>query len=76
MPLQVNTFQIVIATNGSESFVQFLYADDGIQWLQGQGSLNVTGLPDAKAQAGLTAYNGRILMLPGSGTDQIRNLVR
>ncbi|XP_065209284.1 nidogen [Planococcus citri] len=72
---KVNTYQIVIASNNEESYVEFLYADDGIQWIQGDGQLG-TGLPDAKAQAGLVAANGRVHTLQGSGTDQIRNLIR
>lgn len=65
----------MIASNVNESFIELLYADDGIQWLQGVGQPG-TGLPDAKAQAGFVAYNGRKLELPHSGTDQIRNLMR
>ncbi|XKL63994.1 hypothetical protein PGB90_006358 [Kerria lacca] len=72
---KVNTFQVVVASNETDSYVEFLYADDGIQWLQGDGQPG-TGLPDAKAQAGFVAYNGRIRLLQGSGTDQIRNLMR
>ncbi|KAK7591209.1 hypothetical protein V9T40_002822 [Parthenolecanium corni] len=72
---KVNTFQCVIASSGNESFVELLYTDDGIQWLQGVGQSG-TGLPDAKAQAGFVAYNGRKYELPHSGTDQIRNLMR
>lgn len=72
---QTNTFQVVIASNDSESFIELLYADDGIQWIQGIGNPQ-TGLPEAKAQSGLVALNGRTYLLPGSGTDQIRNLMR
>lgn len=65
----------MIASNNEESYAEFLYADDGIQWLQGEGSPS-TGVPDAKAQAGFVAANGRTHVLQGSGTDQIRNLMR
>lgn len=66
---------MVIASNGNDSFIQFLYADDGIQWIQGEG-IPGTGTPGAIAQAGLTAYDGRSHTMRGSGTDQIRNLAR
>lgn len=73
--LQLNTYQIAIISSDQAAYVEFLYADNGIQWLQGEG-IPGTGLPDAKAQAGFVAANGRTYTLPGSGTDQIRNLVR
>ena len=28
----MNTFQLVLATDGNRSFALFLYLDDGIQW--------------------------------------------
>jgi hypothetical protein len=70
--LQVNTFQVVIASDGLDSYVEFLYADGGIQWIQGIGQSS--GLPDARAQAGLVSGDGRLYTLRGSGTDQIQNL--
>ena len=30
--MQVNTFQVFFATNGSSTVVAYLYADDQIQW--------------------------------------------
>jgi nidogen (entactin) len=63
---------VVIASDGSDSYVAFLYADSGIQWIQGIGQLS--GLPDARAQAGLVSGDGRLYTLRGSGTDQIQNL--
>nr|CAD7200894.1 unnamed protein product [Timema douglasi] len=69
---KVNTFQVVICSNGDDSYVQFLYADGGIQWIQSTGQS--TGLPDARAQAGLMSGDGRLFTLRGSGTDQIQNL--
>jgi hypothetical protein len=70
--LQVNTFQVVIASDGEDSYVEFLYADGGIQWIQGTGQSS--GLPDARAQAGLVSGDGRLYTLRGSGTDQIQNV--
>nr|CAD7444676.1 unnamed protein product [Timema bartmani] len=69
---KVNTFQVVICSDGEDSYVQFLYADGGIQWIQSTGQS--TGLPDARAQAGLMSGDGRLFTLRGSGTDQIQNL--
>jgi hypothetical protein len=70
--LQVNTFQVVIASDGADSYVEFLYADGGVQWIQGTGQSS--GLPDARAQAGLVSGDGRLYTLRGSGTDQIQNV--
>lgn len=67
---KINTFQVAIISNETDSYVQFLYADDGIQWLQSSAE----GSPDAKAQAGFVSADGRIYKLKGSGADQIRNL--
>lgn len=72
---KTNTFQVAIATDGAESFVQFIYPSP-VQWVQSFGGLDVVGLPDAKAQAGFSAADGRIHVLRGSGSDQIHNLDR
>ncbi|XP_069687047.1 nidogen [Periplaneta americana] len=69
---KVNTFQVVVISDGSDSFVEFLYADNGIQWIQGMAQSS--GLPDARAQAGFVSGDGRLYTLRGSGTDQIQNL--
>ncbi|KAJ9588281.1 hypothetical protein L9F63_018354, partial [Diploptera punctata] len=69
---KVNTFQVVVSSDGSDSYVEFLYPEGGIQWIQGTGQ--ASGLPDARAQAGLVSGDGRLYTLRGSGTDQIQNL--
>ena len=69
---QGNTFQVVIATNGQDSFVMFAYPDNGIQWIQGVGKN--PNLPDARAQAGFVSGDGRYYLLEGSGSDQVSNL--
>lgn len=69
---KLNTFQVAIATDGEESYVEFLYPERGIQWIQGTG--DESGLPDARAQAGFVSDDGKYKMLIGSGTDQIRYL--
>ncbi|KAJ2949935.1 hypothetical protein O0L34_g11258 [Tuta absoluta] len=68
-----NSFQAAIINNGNESFVEFLYPEGEIQWIQREAFQS--SLPDAKAQAGFVAEDGRILTLRGSGTHQVRNIV-
>ncbi|KAJ8676735.1 hypothetical protein QAD02_012522, partial [Eretmocerus hayati] len=68
---KVNTFQVAISSNGTHSYAEFLYPENGIQWVQGESHPN--GLPDAKAQAGIMG-DSKLYTLTGSGTDQIRNL--
>uniref|UniRef100_T1JGD6 Nidogen n=1 Tax=Strigamia maritima TaxID=126957 RepID=T1JGD6_STRMM len=65
-----NTFQLVIASDGHSSYALFLYVD--IQWIyyDGKGS----NLPQMRAQAGFMSGESRTTLLPGSGTDQIRNI--
>lgn len=62
----------MVISNGDDSYVELLYPDHGIQWVQGSGQ--VDGLPDALAQAGFISVDGRIFTLKGSGSDQVRNL--
>ncbi|KAJ8922644.1 hypothetical protein NQ315_007676 [Exocentrus adspersus] len=69
---KVNTYQVVIITDGVETYVEFLYPKDGIQWIQGTGDRS--GLPDARAQAGIISPDGKLFTLPGSGTEKVRNL--
>ncbi|XP_018362024.1 PREDICTED: nidogen-2 isoform X2 [Trachymyrmex cornetzi] len=68
---KVNTYQVAISSNGTHSFVELLYPENGIQWIQGESHPN--GLPDAKAQAGFMS-EGKMYTLRGSGTDQIQNV--
>lgn len=70
---RTNTFQVALATDGHETFVQFAYPSP-VQWVQSFGEMAAVGLPDSKAQAGFSAADGRIHMLRGSGSDQIHNL--
>lgn len=69
---KLNTYQAAISSDGSQSFVEFLYADDGIQWVQGMARQQ--GLPDARAQLGFVAADGRYYELKGSGSDHIINV--
>ena len=46
-PVQTNTFQCVLATNGTVGFVTFLYVDGHMQWTAtDSGSTVVVGFPD------------------------------
>lgn len=52
-----------------DTFVQFLYPRNGLNWLQGdQGE---SGLPDIRAQAGFIAEDGRYFTVVGSGTENV-----
>lgn len=72
LSIQGNTFQLVIASDGQESFILFAYPDKGIQWIQGVGKN--PNLPDARAQTGFVSGDGRFYLLEGSGSDQVSNL--
>ncbi|RWS25534.1 nidogen-1-like protein, partial [Leptotrombidium deliense] len=69
-----NTFQVVVASDGSSSYVFFLYPENGIQWIRGDGK--VPHMPDARAQAGFMSGDGRMYILPGSGSDRIQRYDR
>ena len=69
--LQVNTYQVAISSNGTHSYVELLYPDGRIQWIQGESHSN--GFPDAKAQAGIMNED-QIYVITNSGTDQIQNI--
>ncbi|GBL93573.1 Nidogen-1 [Araneus ventricosus] len=71
---KLNTFQVVIASDGEDSYVYFLYPSNGVQWIQSQGKN--PNLPDARAQAGFMSGDGRLYTVRGSGTDQARNFDR
>ncbi|KAL1489768.1 hypothetical protein ABEB36_013702 [Hypothenemus hampei] len=69
---KLNTYQVVLITNGKESYAEFLYPENGLQWIQGSG--DESGLPDARAQVGFLSPEGKIHTLPGSATEQVQNL--
>lgn len=68
---QVNTYQVAISSNETHSYVELLYPEGGIQWIQGESHPN--GSPDAKAQVGIMGED-KMHVLTGSGTDQIQNI--
>jgi len=69
----MNTFQCVLATNGAQSFVIFLYADGLIQWSSGEHSES----SNLKAVAGYNTREGNhSFSIPGSGTANIINITQ
>ncbi|XP_059051418.1 nidogen-like [Achroia grisella] len=70
---QTNSFQIAVISNGTESFVELLYPDREIQWIQREPE--ELSLPDAKAQVGFVSEDGRVYTIRNSGSDQVRNVV-
>lgn len=70
---QKNTFQAVIASDGSESYILFLYGD--LQWSTGDSDGGSGGTGGAAAVAGINAGDGEnYFLLPGSGTASVLNL--
>lgn len=75
--LQLNTFQILIASDGQDSFVCFHYLDDGVNWLTSEGKFKDQNVNDPPAQAGFDSGEGRLhLKLPFSGKPRVRGLAR
>ena len=58
MYFQTNTFQCILATNGTQSYVLFFYADGEMQWTTGDASGGTAGLGGTPAQVGFNAGNG------------------
>lgn len=72
---KVNSFQLVIASDGSDSFAIYLYADDGINWVRGDGKF--FPVEDVFAQVGVEAADGqRYFTFPESGTQNVARLQR
>ncbi|XP_017118518.1 nidogen [Drosophila elegans] len=69
---RVNTFQVALIAGEQETFVQFIYPDGGLNWVQGETA--GLGLPDIRAQAGFVAEDGRYYNLNGSGSEDARFL--
>lgn len=68
---KLNTFQAVVATNGSQTYVIYLYPADGINWLQSQ--VTGGGYPLAGFNASATGNNA-YHNLPFSGTADLAGL--
>lgn len=70
----LNTFQIVIASDGQDSFICFHYLDDGINWITSSGK-DSPFYPDPPAQAGFDSGEDRkYYRLRPSGTKQAKEL--
>lgn len=67
-----NTFQVAVISNAESSYVEFLYPQGGLQWVQAENG--ESGLPDIRARAGFILSDGRYIALKGSGTDRVRHL--
>ncbi len=75
---QTNTFQSVIASDGSNTFIIFLYADKGITWTTGDangGNDGLAGPNGTPAQVGFDAgASNHSHSVKGSFTDDIINV--
>ena len=75
--LQTNTFQCVIATDGCESYVIYLYADGLIQWTTGDSSDGVNGTNGTTARIGYSSIDGvNVFNVSESGTTAIINIAQ
>lgn len=69
-----NTFQVLIASDGTDSFCLFLYPADGINWVRGHGK-DSPQHEDVPAQAGFDSGEyGLYYTLPGSGNNEVQQL--
>ncbi|XP_017054240.1 nidogen [Drosophila ficusphila] len=69
---RLNTFQVALIAGEQNTFVQFIYPEGGLNWLQGESA--ELGLPDIRAQAGFVSEDGRYYNLNGSGSENARFL--
>ncbi|KAH8309564.1 hypothetical protein KR059_011830 [Drosophila kikkawai] len=69
---KLNTFQVALIVGEQQTFVQFIYPEHGLNWLQGESA--GMGLPDIRAQAGFVSEDGRYFTLNGSGSENARFL--
>lgn len=58
--------QVAIICGADKTFIQFLYPENGLNWIQ--ADIGDSGLPDVRAQAGFISEDGRFFSLKGSGT--------
>jgi len=65
----------VLATNGTQTYAIFLYADGLIQWTTGDNQGGVNGLGGNPAQVGFNNGDGtNFAVIPPSGTADVLNL--
>ncbi|OQV11910.1 Nidogen-1 [Hypsibius exemplaris] len=67
-----NTFQVVVANSGDDSFAIFLYPNGALVWAKTVS--RTEGKPEVFALAGVVGEDGKVQTLEGSGTDYLRNL--
>uniref|UniRef100_A0A1B0DDW6 Uncharacterized protein n=1 Tax=Phlebotomus papatasi TaxID=29031 RepID=A0A1B0DDW6_PHLPP len=67
-----NTYQVAVICGDSETYVQFLYPDGGLNWIK--GDVGESGLPDVRAQAGFVSEEGEVFTLKGSGQENVKYL--
>ena len=73
--LQTNTFQCVLATDGTTSYASYFYADDMIQWTTGDNDGGVNGLGGTPAQVGINRGDGvDFNVISESRSDDIINI--
>ena len=71
----MNTFQVVVATNGYQSYAIFNYLDDGIQWSSADNTGGVNGIGPLGAQVGFNLGDGvHFYVRPETITDSILQL--
>ena len=54
----MNTFQVVVTTNGSQSYAIFNYLDNGIQWSSADNTGGANGIGPFGAQVGFNLGDG------------------
>lgn len=60
---------MLIFCGAEHTYVQFLYPENGLNWLQ--SDVSESGLPDVRAQAGFISDDGQFFNLKGSGTESV-----
>ena len=75
--LQSNTFQLLLMTDNTTTFLCIFYADDMIQWTTGDADGGVGGLGGDPADVGIVADDRQTaFLLPGSNTSDVLTLDR
>lgn len=72
---KVNSFQLVLVTDGLNSFAIFLYDDNGINWIDTDRKYSSSS-EYTFAQVGVDSGNEKYFTLPGSGTANVAVLAK
>lgn len=71
--MQLNTFQLVVVTDGTVSVAIFNYAENGINWVSSDFTGGINGFGGTAAIAGYNVGDGaRHFTIPDSLTDNIQ----